>query len=171
MGLKKIYRDELLQIAILVSLMRVDPISYLGHLPQPIGIGIDDVPNGTSWSSLSPVINRRFYIHPKCIDSVLLDYERDIFDELNALGRYNRISTQSDVTAYLLNVNGTNGVDLEQAVVTPPVDVPSEENGAEAASVLEDLFTVDEDIWLNLKDDGIGQHLETELTQEVMITF
>lgn len=167
MGLKKVYRDELLQIAIIVSLLRVDPNSYLGHLTQPIGIGINDLHNESSWSSFDPLINRRFYIHPKCVDSVYLNYERDIFEDLNALGRYNRINAQSDITAYLLNVNGTNGVDLEQTVATPPVDVAAAaDDAAEAAALPEDLF-VNDDLWLNIKEENIDQHVDTELTQEV----
>jgi hypothetical protein len=47
------------------------------------------------------------FIHPKNLDSVLLNYEREVFEDLNALGRYNRIHTHnSDVTAYLLNIDG-----------------------------------------------------------------
>lgn len=165
MGLKKLYRDELLQIAIIVSLMRVDPSVYLGNLTQTIGIGIDDLHNDSSWSNLSPLISRRLYIHPKCINSDLLEYERDLFEDLNALGRYNRINAQNNITAYLLNVNGT-GADLEQDVATPSIDVASGENGTEAASLPDDLLN-DNDLWFNLKEDNIGQHLETELTQEV----
>ena len=171
MGLKKVYRDELLQIAIIVSLLRVDPNSYLGHLTQPIGIGINDLHNDTSWGSgFDPLYDRRFYIHPKCVDSVYLNHERDIFEDLNALGRYNRINAQSDITAYLLNVNGTNGVDLEQAAVaaTPPVEVAAApaNDAAEAAALPEDLFAND-DLWLGLKEDNLEQNLDTELTQEV----
>lgn len=155
MGLKKVYRDELLQIAIIVSLLRVDPNSYLGHLTQPVGILTDDVYNDSSWSGLDPVISRRFYIHPKCVDSVLLDYERDIFEDLNALGRYNRTNAHSDITAYLLNVDGSTGVQVEPSVPSAPAEVAAAaDDAAGAASLPED------EVRLGLKD-------VEELTQEV----
>ena len=171
MRLKKIYRDELLQIAIILSLLRVDPSVHLGYLSQTIGIGIDDnLNNNSSWSNLNPFSNRRLYIHPKCVNySNLLEYERDLFEDLNALGRYNRINAQNDITAYLLNVNGT-GVDLEQDVATPTPDVASDvvENGTEVATSLpEDVLMNDNDLWLSVKDETVGQQYEVELTQEV----
>lgn len=165
MILKKIFRDELLQIAIILSLLRVDPSIHLGNLAQTIGIGIGDLHDDSSWSNLNPFISRRLYIHPKCVNSNLLEYERDLFEDLNALGRYNRINARNNITAYLLNVNGT-GVDLEQEVATPPVEVASGENQTEATSLPEDLLS-DNELWFNLKDEGIGQHLEAELSQEV----
>ncbi|KAK6638967.1 hypothetical protein RUM43_007237 [Polyplax serrata] len=164
MILKKIYRDELLQIAIILSLMRVDPTIHLGNLTQTIGIGIDDLHGDSRWSHLNPFINRRLYIHPKCVNSDLLEYERDLFEDLNALGRYNRINANNDITAYLLNVNGT-GADLEQDVSTPSVEVASGENDTEATSISEDLLT-DNDLWLSLKDENVEHQMETELTQE-----
>lgn len=105
--LKKTYRDELLQLAILLSLLRVDPDSYFGYDIPTIGVGIHDLTGGTSWAHAPAIIPQRVFVHPKNFDSVLLNYEREVFEDLNALGRYNRIHTHnSDVTAYLLNIDG-----------------------------------------------------------------
>lgn len=105
--LKKIYGDELLQLAILLSLLRVDPESYFGYDIPAVGVGIHDLTSGTSWAHAPAIIPHRMFVHHKNLDSILLNYEREVFEDLNALGRYNRIQTHnSDVTAYLLNIDG-----------------------------------------------------------------
>lgn len=105
--LKKVYRDELLQLAILLSLLRVDRRSSLGYdYDSPaIGVGIDDI---QGWEQSHSLVRRDIQIHPKSLDSVFLNYEQQVFDDLNSLGRYNRINSVQDVTAYLLNVDGNN---------------------------------------------------------------
>ncbi|XP_069679090.1 segmentation protein cap'n'collar isoform X2 [Periplaneta americana] len=126
--LKKIYRDELLQLAILLSLLRVDPDSYLGYDIPAVGVGIHDLTSGTSWAHAQPIIPRRVFVHPKNLDSILLNYEREVFEDLNALGRYNRIHTHnSDVTAYLLNIDGvTPSSSLESSATVTPVETNSD---------------------------------------------
>lgn len=104
--LKKVYTDELLQIAILLSLLRVDRNSNLGYdydVPA-IGVGIDDI---HGWDQSHSLIRREIQVHPKNLDSILLNYEQQLFDDLNSLGRYNRINSLQDVTAYLLNIDGS----------------------------------------------------------------
>lgn len=105
--LKKVYRDELLQLAILLSLLRVDRQSYLSYdYDTPaIGVGIDDI---QGWDQSHSLVRRDIQIHPKNLDSVLLNYEQQVFDDLNSLGRYNRINSLQDVTAYLLNIDGNS---------------------------------------------------------------
>ncbi|KAG8327562.1 hypothetical protein J6590_018001 [Homalodisca vitripennis] len=105
--LKKVYRDELLQLAILLSLLRVDRRSSFGYdydVPA-IGVGIDDI---QGWDRSHSLVRRDIQIHPKNLDSVLLNYEQQVFDDLNSLGRYNRINSLQDVTAYLLNIDENN---------------------------------------------------------------
>lgn len=104
--LKKLYREELLQLALLLSLLRVDPDSYLGLDIQSIGVGSLDLHNGSGWhTDAHTIVHRPMFVHPKNPDSVLLNYERDLFEDLNSLGRYNRINSgQNDIHAYLLNV-------------------------------------------------------------------
>lgn len=104
--LKKVYTDELLQIAILLSLLRVDRNSNLQYDVPAIGVGIND--NIDGWRQTPHIlIHRDVQIHPKNLDSILLNnYEQHVFDELNSLGRYNRFNIlQHNVQAYLLNVD------------------------------------------------------------------
>lgn len=104
--LKKLYREELLQLALLLSLLRVDPESYLGLDIQTIGVGSLDLNNGSGWhSDAHTIVHRPMFVHPKNLDSVLLNYERDLFEDLNSLGRYNRMNSGlNDIHAYLLNI-------------------------------------------------------------------
>ncbi|XP_015585303.1 segmentation protein cap'n'collar isoform X2 [Cephus cinctus] len=104
--LKKLYREELLQLALLLSLLRVDPDAYLGLDIQTIGVGSLDLNNGSGWhTDAHTIVHRPTYVHPKNLDSVLLNYERDLFEDLNSLGRYNRLnSAQNNIHAYLLNI-------------------------------------------------------------------
>lgn len=125
--LKKVYRDELLQLAILLSLLRVDRRSSLGYDydSSAIGVGIDDI---QGWEQSHSLVRRDIQIHPKNLDSVLLNYEQQVFDDLNSLGRYNRINSVQDVTAYLLNVDGNNeGNDMSDGNNTDAYDRIEEE--------------------------------------------
>ncbi|XP_046817460.1 segmentation protein cap'n'collar isoform X2 [Vespa crabro] len=107
--LKKLYREELLQLALLLSLLRVDPESYFGLDIQAMGVGSLDLHNGSGWhTDAHTIVHRPMFVHPKNLDSMLLSYERDLFEELNSLGRYNRLNSGSnDIHAYLLNVENT----------------------------------------------------------------
>lgn len=104
--LKKFYREELLQLALLLSLLRVDPETYLGLDMRTIGVGSLDLHNGSGWhTDAHTIVQRPMFVHPKNLDSMLLNYERDLFEELNSLGRYNRMNAASNnIHAYLLNV-------------------------------------------------------------------
>ncbi|KAF7400661.1 hypothetical protein HZH66_005845 [Vespula vulgaris] len=107
--LKKLYREELLQLALLLSLLRVDPESYFGLDIQAMGVGSLDLHNGSGWhTDAHTIVHRPMFVHPKNLDSMLLNYERDLFEELNSLGRYNRLNSGSnDIHAYLLNIEDT----------------------------------------------------------------
>ncbi|KOX80948.1 hypothetical protein WN51_00866 [Melipona quadrifasciata] len=104
--IKKLYHEELFQLALLLSLLRLDPESYLGLDIQTIGVGSLDLNNGSRWhTDVHTIIHRPMFVHPKNLDSMLLNYERDLFEDLNSLGRYNRINSGlNDIHAYLLNV-------------------------------------------------------------------
>lgn len=110
--LKKMYRDEVLQVALLLSLLRADPGCYLEDLPPRVGVATDD-----SWDDLGGGVGPQFHIHPKAV-------ERDIFEDLNALGRYNRIALPRNITAYLLNVDGGDVEDPVPATATAPREPP-----------------------------------------------
>lgn len=107
LSLKKVYRDELLQLALILSLLRVHPESYFEN-DLYNSVNNLDLDNGTSWRSFSRNSLRSYFVHPKSLDSVLLNYEREVFADLNSLGRYNRDNIlNNNVTAYLLNIERT----------------------------------------------------------------
>ncbi|XP_029156930.1 segmentation protein cap'n'collar isoform X1 [Nylanderia fulva] len=107
--IKKLYREELLQLALLLSLLRVDPESYLGLDIQTLNVGSLDLNNGSGWHTDHTIIHRPMFVHPKNPDSMLLNYQRDLFEELNSLGRYNRMNSGLNaIHAYLLNVDESN---------------------------------------------------------------
>ncbi|XP_071556319.1 segmentation protein cap'n'collar isoform X2 [Temnothorax nylanderi] len=119
--IKKLYREELLQLALLLSLLRVDPESYLGLDIQTIGVGSLDLHNGSGWHTDHTIVHRPMFVHPKNPDSMLLNYQRDLFEELNSLGRYNRMNSGLNaIHAYLLNVEESN---RDATVAGPSVPV------------------------------------------------
>ncbi|XP_011254801.1 segmentation protein cap'n'collar isoform X3 [Camponotus floridanus] len=107
--MKKLYREELLQLALLLSLLRVDPESYLGLDIQTLNVGSLDLNNGSGWHTDHTIIHRPVFVHPKNPDSMLLNYQQDLFEELNSLGRYNRMNSGLNaIHAYLLNIDESN---------------------------------------------------------------
>ncbi|PSN40149.1 hypothetical protein C0J52_14080 [Blattella germanica] len=171
-------RDELLQLAILLSLLRVDPDSYLGYDVPAVGVGIHDLTSGTSWEHAQAIIPRRVYVHPKNLDSILLNYEREVFEDLNALGRYNRIQTHnSDVTAYLLNIDDATpstafgssvaSTSVETNVVResqPSISGPSQDIARPSSSTSPESSLGEDSI--GFPDDNFAQ--AADLTQEVL---
>ncbi|XP_065200980.1 endoplasmic reticulum membrane sensor NFE2L1 [Planococcus citri] len=104
-NLKKYFTDELLQVALILSLLRIDRRSLEYDVPV-IGIGTNNLTS--SWDQSNILVRREGNVHPKSIDSVLLNYEQEVFHELNSLGRYNTIFDSlisRNLTAYLLNVD------------------------------------------------------------------
>lgn len=115
-----------MQLALIMSLLRLDFILY----------------------SNNPEINRRNeliqnttndYIHTKDLDHILLNYERQLFEDLNSLGRYNpsRPHALQNISAYLLNVER----DIAQSTQDSSQESSQEEN-AEAL----DLGYVEEEV-------------------------
>lgn len=100
---KKSYRDELLQLALLLSVLRLNQDSFYDNdIFNTINLDYD---NGTIWQQITPTTLRSHYVHPKTLDSVLLNYERDLFADLNSLGRFSRTNYRyPEVTTYLLNI-------------------------------------------------------------------
>nr|CAH7717553.1 unnamed protein product [Callosobruchus chinensis] len=135
---KKLYREELLQLALLLSLLKVnnDPFQELDIYD---GVNSLDFENGTSWRQITPAILRSHYVNPKSLDSVLLNYERDLFADVHSLGRFNRQNFRHpDVTTYLLNIERSAAVTTPEtppAPIPPNVTPPNEtESSAAAAS-------------------------------------
>lgn len=159
LSLKKVYRDELLQLALILSLLRGNSGPYFENdlFNNPPNFDFD---NGTSWRSLTPSVLRSHYVHPKSLDSVLLNYERELFADLNLLGRYNRDNYRHpDVTAYLLNIERTTAPIATQDV---PADIiTSTQNQNEENT----LATTANEASSNPIDVGL------ELTQEVCLSY
>ncbi|XP_017777366.1 PREDICTED: segmentation protein cap'n'collar-like isoform X2 [Nicrophorus vespilloides] len=127
LSLKKVYCDELLQLALILSLLRSHPDS---HLETDILSSVNnyDLDNGTSWRSMGPSLLRSHYVHPKSLDTILMNYEREVFADLNSLGRYHRANIhQPNITAYLLNVDRTAAEILPEIPTQPPVEEPTVE--------------------------------------------
>lgn len=104
-NLKKYFSDELLQVALILSLLKIDRRSLEYNVPA-VGIGTSNLTS--TWDQSNILIRREGIIHPKSIDSLLLNYEHEVFHELNSLGRYNTIYdtlTSRNLTAYLLSVD------------------------------------------------------------------
>ncbi|XP_053978955.1 segmentation protein cap'n'collar isoform X2 [Hylaeus anthracinus] len=125
--IKKMYREELLQLALLLSLLRVDPESYLGLDIQTIGVGSLDLNNGSGWhNDAHTIIHRPTFVHPKNLDSILLNYERDLFEDLNSLGRYNTLNSGlNNIHAYLLNIEDSTG---DTAIAGPSIPTDPDRN-------------------------------------------
>lgn len=151
--LKKVYRDELLQLALLISLLRVNQDTVYEY-DNYGGVNDLDFDNGTTWrSTITPAVLRSHYVNPKSLDSVLLNYERELFADLNSLGRYNRDNFRhTDVHAYLLNIE-RNSAPLNSGESLTQEQNATQENIAESLNSSEDV------------SNGL------ELTQEVSTVF
>lgn len=105
-ALKKLYGDELLRLALVLSLLKIDPNDYLERETQLIaGLHIS---NGSDWSAEQEprTLIRPRFVHPKSLDNILINYERELFEELNSLGRYSLSSNNEPmwpVHTYLVN--------------------------------------------------------------------
>lgn len=134
MSLKPLLTDKFLQLAVLVTFLRFSYDDY------EIGIlHLATVDNGTEWDadSYSSHFSHHHIIHPKNPDLMLLqDYENDMFEKLNSLGRYNRynIVPKNDVLTYLLTaVNKT-----DDTIGEPEQDTGGPESGLQAQAVTND---------------------------------
>ncbi len=113
---KKLHRhsDELLHLALILSLIRVDPESYLG-----LGFGrsnlihgnFHNITMGDTWAHAPSDFHRGFmsnmpdipYLHPKSMEASLAQYQEELIEDLNDLGRYTNVLPPRTITAYLLN--------------------------------------------------------------------
>ncbi|XP_044741337.1 segmentation protein cap'n'collar isoform X2 [Chrysoperla carnea] len=131
---KKIYNNDLLQLALVLSLLRLDFSLYLyqdPYLNTPIR-------NFTSTISQNlPESYQNDYVNPKNLDNILLNYERQLFEDLNSLGRYNgawnsrNIPQNYNISAYLLNVE-RGGNHVQETV-------PESENSTHPDSGIENV--------------------------------
>lgn len=165
-ALKKLYGDELLRLALVLSLLKSNPDEYLGNEAQQLAAGLN-ISNGSDWSfepEASTLIRPR-YVHPKSLDSVLLSYERRLFEELHSLGRYgdryaeNGARVRSGVLhTYLLNDVSTDTV----APVLSPAPV---------ADAGQDGVSADDNVAQEVKvEDGEGRETAAA-TPDAVVTL
>ncbi|KPJ00448.1 hypothetical protein RR46_07038 [Papilio xuthus] len=134
-ALKKLYGDELLRLALILSLLKSNPDEYLLDESQQILAG--NISNGSDWSleqEARTLIRPRF-VHPKSLDNVLMNYERRLFEELNSLGRYTG-SNSRVLHTYLLNNVSTDTVqNIQSSGADTDDDIYSDDNVANEIKV------------------------------------
>ncbi|KAF9417207.1 hypothetical protein HW555_005609 [Spodoptera exigua] len=115
---KKLYGDELLRLALVLSLLKVDPNDYLERETQQMLSGLH-ISNGSDWSldQEARTLIRPRYVHPKSLDNILINYERQLFEELNSLGRYDFLHnrTEEDIFAEI----ASRSFDVNELLVQP----------------------------------------------------
>ena len=144
---KKLHRhsDELLHLALILSLIRVDPESYLG-----LGLGrsnlirgnLHNITMGDTWAHAPSDFHRGFmsnmpdipYLHPKSMEASLSQYQEELIEDLNDLGRYTSLLPPRGprtITAYLLDDSSIN-----QESSLPNVNTVSPVVAASSSSML-----------------------------------
>ncbi|KAK3923771.1 Endoplasmic reticulum membrane sensor NFE2L1 [Frankliniella fusca] len=144
---KKVWREELLQLVLILGLLGVDRDLYRRTSDfHPVRIGSDDVGGGVRLEQFNNPLNHRIErLHPKSLDSMLLNYERDLLDDLNALGRYNRIEPLNhNVTAYVLNVNvGSMSLGSESSAgSSEPAEPTSATSSTPGSELTQELLSI-----------------------------
>ncbi|XP_045783455.1 segmentation protein cap'n'collar-like isoform X3 [Maniola jurtina] len=182
-ALKKLYGDELLRLALVLSLLRASPEEYLELETQQLaGLHIS---NGSDWSlehEARTLIRPRF-VHPKSLDHILVNYERQLFEELNSLGRYNHLANndriwynQGSVHTYLVNNVATDtvapGLVQEEVLNEPSEDnVSSDDNVAQEVKVEEESSQAETqsppDAVVTLSANFFENHTEADIFAEI----
>lgn len=128
-ALKKIYGDELLRLALILSLLNSNS-NDIELESQHLTAGLFS--NGSDWSieNEARTFIRPRYVHPKSLDSILLNYERRLFEDINSLGRYSEYNDRMHlnrgpiVQTYVLNDVATDTV--APALAEPTTPAPEE---------------------------------------------
>lgn len=187
-ALKKLYGDELLRLALVLSLLKVDPNDYLETDTQQLIAGLH-ISNGSDWSleqEARTLIRPRF-VHPKSLDNILINYERQLFEELNSLGRYaaynvennDRIWNNRDpIHTYLVNNVATDTVVPALATASVPDDTPDQDGVSADDNVAQEIKVSDEetqqeelreqpDAIITLSADFLSNHTESDIFAEI----
>ncbi|KAH9637579.1 hypothetical protein HF086_014219 [Spodoptera exigua] len=150
-SLKKLYGDELLRLALVLSLLKVDPNDYLERETQQMLSGLH-ISNGSDWSldQEARTLIRPRYVHPKSLDNILINYERQLFEELNSLGRYGNPETEYNERIWsnrapILHTYLVNNVATD-AVAPPLASATVNENAEDSVSA----------------DDNVAQEVKVE---------
>ncbi|CAH0757745.1 unnamed protein product [Diatraea saccharalis] len=168
-ALKKLYGDELLRLALVLSLLKANPNDYLEAETQQLLTGLH-ISNGSDWSleHEARTLIRPRYVHPKSLDNILINYERDLFEELNSLGRYANSRLENNermwnnrgpiLHTYLLN-------DVATDTVAPTLAVPSVDNGDQ------DGVSADDNVAQEVKVTDEESVSENASQPEVVVTL
>ncbi|XP_038220353.1 segmentation protein cap'n'collar-like [Zerene cesonia] len=179
-ALKKLYGDELLRLALVLSLLKANPEEYLEIETQQMITGLH-ISNGSDWSleQEARTLIRPRYVHPKSLDNILVNYERQLFEELNSLGRYNyrlnndRMWHNRAIHTYLVN----NVATTVQPV--PPSDaerndtqdaVAADDNVAQEVKITEEESAdadTQPDAVVTLSADYFENRTETDIFAEI----
>ncbi|XP_059054967.1 endoplasmic reticulum membrane sensor NFE2L1-like isoform X2 [Achroia grisella] len=181
-ALKKLYGDELLRLALVLSLLKADPNDYLERETQQLIAGLH-ISNGSDWSleQEARTLIRPRYVHPKSLDNILINYERQLFEELNSLGRYassynehnDRIFNQ--VHTYLVNNVATETVAPVLATESVPDETPESDGVSADDNVAQEVKVSDEneepqiepDAVVTLSADFLNNHTESDIFAEI----
>ncbi|XP_048480182.1 segmentation protein cap'n'collar isoform X3 [Plutella xylostella] len=171
-ALKKLYGDELLRLALVLSLLKADPNEYLENETQLMaGLHIS---NGTDWSEQEArTLVRPRFVHPKSLDNILINYERELFEELNSLGRYN--SHNSEYNARMWNRNRpilhtylVNNVATDS--VAPPLAEPTV-NENDVSTTESDGVSADDNVAQEIKVTDEESQPEAEPAPDAVVTL
>ncbi|XP_063392015.1 segmentation protein cap'n'collar-like [Cydia fagiglandana] len=173
-ALKKLYGDELLRLALVLSLLKVDPNDYLESETQQLLAGLH-ISNGSDWGDQEArTLIRPRFVHPKSLDNILINYERQLFEELNSLGRYGSSFTENNIQwnnrgpvlhTYLVNNVATDTVVPELAAGNDTSDgVSADDNVAQEVKV-EDVERDTPDVVVTLSADYFNNRTEEEHTK------
>ncbi|XP_028169410.1 segmentation protein cap'n'collar-like isoform X2 [Ostrinia furnacalis] len=182
-ALKKLYGDELLRLALVLSLLKADPSDYLEGETQQLITGLN-ISNGSDWSleqEARTLIRPRF-VHPKSLDNILINYERELFEELNSLGRYaNSLENNERIWnnrgpilhTYVLNNVATDTV--APSLASAPLEsqesdgVSADENVAQEVKISDEEQQENEqpDAVVTLSADFLSNHTESDIFAEI----
>jgi len=142
---KKLHRhsDELLNLALILSLIRVDPDSYLGfgrtnsRVYRNMSMGETRAEIDFHRSILTDLPDIP-HLHPKSVEASLLQYQEELIEDLNNLGRYTSIFSnvnRGTITAYLLDENNGINHNLSAPISTDVAPVNPSTSSSSLASV------------------------------------
>lgn len=181
-ALKKLYGDELLRLALVLSLLKSDPSDYLQRETQQLLAGLH-ISNGSDWSlehEAQTLIRPRF-VHPKSLDHVLENYHRQVFEELHSLGQYGGSLEYNDrilnnrpiLHTYLVNNVATDTVAPGLAAASVPEEsqdgVSADDNVAQEVKISDDDSQPENelDAVVTLSADFFSNRSETDVFQEI----
>jgi len=170
-SMKKLFGDDLLQLALLLSLMKVDPENYLGYSPHlPLDPG-GDITAGQTWAQTQAMFHdtwthdvRSPRIHPKSMDSLLERHQAEILEDLNSLGRYSRLSQYGGIPVHI----SAYIVDTEHGACQEQTDGTESDSGISDTNHDSDQETTDQEDGEKEKnpDDDCDMDMECETILE-----